>query len=155
MPRAFSAINRCEDDCYIIYSNILIKNGSNIRLKKYPNIRRFMNEYGGAPFIHHQSAFVLRKALLRVGLFDVAYRLHADYDLMLRVMGEGSVMKIDDAFVVFNANGYSSKFGNIIRSFNEIRRIRKKLGFDQLNFKIFLIYTRLILRSIIARFFIN
>jgi glycosyltransferase involved in cell wall biosynthesis len=152
LSRAFAAINHRRKGFTLMYSNIFIRNSNNIRLKKYPDIEEFSKKFAGAPFIHHQSAFVARKAMLNVGLFDVTYRVHADYDLMLRVIKEGSAIKIDDAFVVFNAAGYSSRFKNIIRSFNEVRCIRKKLGFQQLNLKLVLIYVRVLVRSFLGKF---
>lgn len=155
LSRAFAAINNGGKDCSLVYSNIFIKNGNNIRLKKYLNFEEFCAKFAGAPFIHHQSAFVARENMLNVGLFDVNYRVHADYNLMLRVIKEGSVIKIDDAFVVFNAAGYSSRLKNIVRSFNEVRCIRKNLGFQQLNLKLVLIYVKALVRSFLGKFSFN
>jgi glycosyltransferase involved in cell wall biosynthesis len=151
LNRAFTAMSRYEEQYSLIYSNILIRNKSNIRLKKYPEFNDFCDKFSGAPFIHHQSAFISRKSIIKNGFFDTNYRIHADYDLMLRIIKGSSAIKIDNTFVIFNASGYSSKINNLIRSMIEVRFIRQNLGFKQLNMRIFLIYLRVLARALIGK----
>lgn len=146
LSRAFAVIYNNKKSYSLMYSDILIRTNSTTRLKTYPDFEDFCDKFAGAPFIHHQSAFVSRKSMLNVGLFNTYFRIHADYDLVLQIIKSHPAFKINDTFVVFNANGYSSKLKNVVRSFNEIRFVRQKNGFKQLNMRILLIYFRALFR---------
>lgn len=148
LRRACSAMVNMYTGNYLFYTDLLIRDLQKPRLKKYPDFVVFCRRFSGAPFIHHQSAFVARTAILKFGDFDTAYRIHADYDLILRILANGPAVKINDAFVEYNASGYSSRLRNIIRSISEVRHIRRKLGFQGLNFRLCLIYARQLIKSL-------
>lgn len=146
--RASVAIGSHEGENNIFYSDLQILDFGGSRLKKYPDFDRFVNIFSGAPFIHHQTAFVSYSAIRDVGKFDTEYKIHADYDFILHVLKRGQAVKINDAFVEFNSFGYSSKLVNILRSFQEVRRIRRKHGFRGFNLRLGLIYSRMVIRSV-------
>ncbi len=146
--RAFNKINKIFDYYGLIYSDIYIKNSKSVILKKYPNFEKFNSNYrGGAP-IHHQSAFIRKEALLYFNGYNIKYKIHADYDLMLSVVNKFGALKIDDVFLIYNSNGYSSKFINITTSFFEMISIRKKNKVFLLPKKIVITYLFLIFKNI-------
>ncbi len=148
LSRANRAIEQCENHCPLFYSDLLIRDSKRVRLKIYPDFDRFCSIFSGAPLIHHQTAFVSRDAIYDYGLFDTKYKIHADYDLMMRIIVDKFAVKINDTFVEYNSSGFSSKLKNLIRSIEEIREIRKKHGFPSFNFRLGLIYLRILLRSL-------
>lgn len=148
LSRAHLTITQHNIRANLVYGDLFIRSSKNIRLKKYPNFDVFCEQFSGAPFIHHQSAFVSREAVKKYGVFDTKYRIHADYDLMLRIIKDNPAVKIHDAFVEFDASGYSTRLKNIIISIKEVRSIRRNLGFPELNTRLFLIYCRQIFRTI-------
>ena len=149
LKRAHIAIVQSNNHSNLLYSDLLIRGPQGLRLKKYPDFDKFCTNFSGAPFIHHQTAFVSRNAICEFGSFDTRYRIHADYDLMLRMIIGKPAIKINDTFVEYNSSGYSSRIKNIIKSVNEVREIRRKLGFPEFNLRLGLIYSRLLLRSMI------
>lgn len=146
---AAEQIANCKEHALLFYSDIFIRQKSSLRMKKYPEFNRFCSIYSGAPFIHHQSAFISRDAFFSVGFFDESFRIHADYDLILRVLRVGAARKIHGAFVEYNASGYSSKFRNIWRSICEVFQIRAKNGHPPFNLRLVMIYVRQVLRGFI------
>ena len=150
LNRAHVAIKEYQNQshCNLFYSDLLIKSSNGTRLKKYPEFSNFCACFSGAPFIHHQTAFVSRNGVYKFGPFDTTYKIHADYDFMMRVISGSFAIKINDVFVEYNSYGYSSRPNNILRSIDEVRRIRKKLGFPELNIRLTLIYFKLLFRSI-------
>ena len=57
----------------------------------------------------HQACFVNSAAYRRFGLFDISYRLCADYDFLLRVKeGAGSFLPIDAILANYRTDGASS-----------------------------------------------
>lgn len=152
LSRAFVFINRYVGKSNLFYADLFIRDLQGIRLKKYPEFEKFCNQFSGAPFIHHQSAFISREAINHCGLFDTKYRINSDYDLMLRVIKDIPPVKVNDAFVVFNTTGYSSQLKNIIQSVSEVCAIRKKFGFRPFNLRLGFIYLLQIVRTVIVKF---
>lgn len=136
------------------YSNIIIRSKSEIRQKIYPNIDEFEKSYGGAPFFHHQSIFFNRRAFKDFNYFDLRYRIHADYDLLLRAHNVNRAKKIDSHFVVYSDDGYSSKVKNILKSYCEIFIIRQRNGMPGFSWRITATFIRLLLNKI-SKFFFN
>lgn len=149
LARAHAFIVKQSIECGLIYSDLYISDSTGIRLKKYPAFDEFSRRYAGAPFIHHQSALVSSSAIRKLSSFDTIYRIHADYDLMLKVLGFGPPLKIDDAFVVYDATGYSSRLRNILRSIREVMDIRRRHGYIPLTIPLVATYSRLLFRSIL------
>lgn len=152
LERAFSMISSQSSYNALFYSDLNIRRFGVVNRKRYPSFDEFSRRFAGAPFIHHQSAFISRDAIFKAGAFDNTIKIHADYALMLRVLRQGSAFKLDDVFVEYNSSGYSSRFKNIARSFYEVYRIRRNLGYRGLTFRIILIYLKLIVVSSIIHF---
>ena len=149
LNRAFQQITLQELTQGIVYSDLFISRRTGVGLKTYPEIDEFRRKYKGGAFIHHQSAFVARDSLLRAGKFSVTYRVHSDYDVMLTVQESDDAVKIKGAFVVFNADGYSSKLSNLWLSFCEIYRIRKLHRLYPMPIRLVVLYCSILVRRLI------
>ena len=132
----------------IAYSNLFISRRNGVSLKVYPEIDKFRRQYKGGAFIHHQSAFIARESLIQAGRFSVNYRIHSDYDLMLTIQEGSDAVKINGAFVIFNADGYSSKLCNLWMSFLEIYRIRKLHQLYPMPIRLLALYFSILVRRI-------
>jgi glycosyltransferase involved in cell wall biosynthesis len=148
LARAYEFISKDANEPLFYYSDIIIKSGDKTRLKKYPQIDLFDSLYSGGPFFHHQSVFFKRSAIIEVGRFDLRYKIHADYDLLLRAHLIRPAKKINSAFVIYNDSGYSSKINNIARSFYEVSNIRFRSGINILSIRILAIYMKLIFKRL-------
>lgn len=147
LRRASAAITESRQT-QLFYSNLLIRGPAGLRLKTYPDFDEFCSRFSGAPFIHHQSAFVSRAAIDQFGLFDTSYTIHSDHDLMLRIICNTPAVKIDDVFVEYSSSGYSSKMKNIVKSFGEVQHIRRRHGHPRFNARVAMIYLRLLCRVV-------
>jgi len=126
------------------YSDIYIKSRHGIRLKTYPSIKKFEEMYSGGPFFHHQSVFFKRTSLIELGMFDMQYKIHSDYNLLLKANRLMPARKINSAFVIYSDDGFSSSVRNIIPSLFEIIRIRSGAGIFPLPLRIFAIYLKML-----------
>lgn len=149
LARAHAAILKQKNDIEFFYSNLYISDGSGIRLKSYPVFDEYCRRYAGAPFIHHQTALIAASAIRKVGEFDKTYRIHSDYDLMLRVLHTGSAVKLDDAFAIYDATGYSSCLRNINRSIFEVWDIRRNHGFRPFTLRLVITYSHVLFKSLL------
>lgn len=150
LARAAASICDYHGKCNFFYSNLYISDGAKVRLKEYPAFNDFSRRYGGAPFIHHQSALISSSAIRELQGFDTNYRIHSDYDLMLNVLGFGEAVKLADAFVVYDASGYSSRLRNIVRSVREVWDIRLRHGSRPFTLRLAVTYSRLLAKSLVS-----
>ena len=148
LSRAYNQISRLRVNAGIVYSDLFISGNKGVVLKKYPAFAEFERKYNGGAFIHHQTAFINKECLMNAGKFSLNYKVHADYDLMLRVLIKSGALKIDGAFVVFHSKGFSSRFGNLWKSFCEIYRIRQSHGYFPMPTRLLMTYTALLTRRI-------
>jgi glycosyltransferase involved in cell wall biosynthesis len=151
LRRAHEFISVSKDGVDFFYSDLFISDGGAIRLKKYPEIHDFNRMYGGAPFIHHQSAFIARSALIHHGGFLDSYKIHADYDIMLKVFLSSGAIKINDSFVIYSSNGFSSMLNKLSKSFSEICAIRKSHGFNKFSIRLVVLYLKLFIFRIFVK----
>lgn len=149
LARAHAAILKQESDNHFFYSDLYISDDSGVRLKRYPAFDEFCRQFAGAPFIHHQTAFISSSAIWKVGGFNKAYRIHSDHDLMLKVLSICSAVKLDDAFIIYDATGYSSRLRNITRSMFEIYFIRKSRGVRPLPPRLLVTYLHVFIKSLL------
>lgn len=112
----------------IAYFDLFIQSDRKTRLKLYPELEEFARRYGGSPPIHHQAAFIAGSSLARIGKFNLKYRLHSDYDLMMRVLAADGARKFPGALVVFSCRGRSSRLSTLWMSFREMCAIRRSFG---------------------------
>jgi glycosyltransferase involved in cell wall biosynthesis len=132
----------------IAYSNLFISRRTGISLKSFPEIDKFRRQYKGGAFIHHQSAFIARETLMQAGKFSLDYRIHSDYDLMLTVQEISDAVKINSAFVIFNADGFSSKLNSLWISFLEVYTIRRLHHLSPMPIRLLVLYFSLFVRRI-------
>ncbi len=76
----------------------------------------------------HPAFFARTSLYKRKGLFDLNYKIAADFDLMLRFMEDKSVnsIRLPRSLVMMQDDGVSSKFINRIHGINEIFKSFKK-----------------------------
>jgi glycosyltransferase involved in cell wall biosynthesis len=97
--RAYNIILLDVTTPHFYYSDIFIKNKKKIKIKKYSPINIFNREYAGGPFFHHQSVFFKRSSIIELGYFDITYKIHADYFLLLKAHLIIPAKKINSSFV--------------------------------------------------------
>jgi glycosyltransferase involved in cell wall biosynthesis len=136
----------------IAYSDLYISTNKGIALKQYPAFSEFDRKYNGGAFIHHQSAFVARNSLISTGKFSLQYKIHADYDSMLKISKLWGAVKIDGAYVVFSSFGYSSKISRLLQSFFEVFTIRQSHGYLPISPRLLVTYSALVIRRIFPFF---
>lgn len=146
LARAYSYLKHLDEGIFMAYSDIYILYDKGAVLKKYPEFNNFKKNYNGGPFIHHQSAFILRKAINLVGKFSLKFKIHSDYDMILKILKISSAYKINDSFVIYNSQGFSSKLNNFILSFCEIRTIRISHGYPSMPLRLLKTYIGAIVR---------
>ncbi|MEN9479175.1 MAG: hypothetical protein RLZZ298_570 [Pseudomonadota bacterium] len=147
--QANKTLTKLPEEVAIAYADLFILRNANVILKKYPNYDEFKAKYSGGAFIHHQTAFIKSEFILKVGKFSCFYKVHSDYDLMLGISKLASVKKIDGAFVIFNADGFSSKIGNLWLSFSEVYKIRKAHGLAAMPVRLLITYLALLIRRLL------
>ena len=87
--------------------------------KKISNVKNFMP-------INHPATFVSKSVYDKIGLFDTAYRLSADYDFIFRAFNEGISFKFTEKVLVNMRNtGATGQLNNIWRSAKEDYLIQK------------------------------
>lgn len=150
--RAYTQIESLGLKTGIAYSDLYISGRKGTVLKKYPEFDKFQRRYNGGAFIHHQTAFVARESLVGEGKFSLKYKVHADYDFMLKVTKISGAVKIDGAYVEFNSHGYSSKLSNLWQSFHEIYSIRQSHGYFPMPPRLLITYCALLVRRIFPFF---
>lgn len=148
LSRAYDEINNLKQDVGIAYGDLIISRNGKTISKTYPNFIEFERKYSGGAFIHHQTAFIRSSSLVYLTKFSDRYKIHADYDFILKITKSSGAHKIKGAFVIFSSNGVSSKFANLWKSFSEIRSIRKNHGFKPMPFPIYMTYIAIFIRKI-------
>ena len=66
----------------------------------------------------HPTVYLRRKVFDRLGVYDVRYKISADYDAMLRYLGDGNVQMVylPEVLVKMRTGGVSNRsLGNIVR----------------------------------------
>ncbi len=77
--------------------------------------------------IHHPAVFVKNKIYKKYGMYNLDYKLAADYDFFLRMYLNGvNFTYCDQLFSYFRAGGASN---NSLKLINEYNSIKKKYGF--------------------------
>lgn len=78
--------------------------------------------------VNHPTCFVRKTAYEKYGLFDLQYRIVADYDLMLRIYNNGGKFaKTDEPLASFRVGGLSN--GNYKSTLEKYKVQRKYYGF--------------------------
>ena len=89
----------------------------------------------------HPTVYLRREVFDRLGVYDVRYKIAADYDAMLRYLGDGNVQMayIPEVLVKMRTGGVSNQsLGHIVRKSAEdyaALRSNKIGGFGALSMK--------------------
>jgi len=117
--------------CDGVYSNLLIKDEN---LNKI--VRRFnkgSGKYKLGWYPPHPTLYLKKSVYDKYGLFDIDYRIAADYDFMVRIMQNGaSLMYVDEIFTYMRAGGKSTNgLKGYWKSFKESYNVLKN---NKINF---------------------
>jgi glycosyltransferase involved in cell wall biosynthesis len=151
----YEATNGLDHSCRFIYTDLQIRSKNTVRFKSYPAYPDFKKKYGGSPPLHHQTVFVKNECIKKYGMFNTDYLIHADYELLCRIMAFEEPKKLDISIISFNDSGFSSNWANIIKSLREIIKIRSKYNNGRVGIRIFLPYLKIIANKTIFKFFNN
>lgn len=107
-------------DAELVYGNIcyILDNG-----EKRCSVRMPLNQIWHTMVIPHPSVFVRRDIYTRYGLFNIRYKISADYELLLRFYTKGVRFEYIDAMITNFRNGGVSTT-NILECAMESRQIR-------------------------------
>jgi glycosyltransferase involved in cell wall biosynthesis len=132
----------------IFYGNILVRNSSVDAFFYKPKSEKYLIDILAVDCLPHQATFFARHIFKSVGLYDLRWRILADYDLCLRAIWKGLIFKYIDLTVSsYSYDGFSSdpfkrlpEFFNIQNQseifknsfFNELRIVRYLLKINEL-----------------------
>ncbi|WP_278601017.1 glycosyltransferase family 2 protein [Clostridium tertium] len=125
------------EDIDILYGNIF----TNKKIRQNYNLNKQILFKG----ICHQSAFIKKDLFNQFGLYDISFKISADYDFFVKAYANKKRFKYIDLDIIrYDMTGYSSQSENMRRGYNEYRSIIKKnlSGFNK--FKGYLRYLYLI-----------
>lgn len=120
-------VDNFEKDIDGIYSNLLIKDYETMT----KTVRKFIPKKGNYKlgwYPPHPTLYVKKEVYKKYGMFDINYKIAADYDFMLRIMINNCNLKyIDKELVYMRSNGvstnglkgYKSSFDDSIRVLKE------------------------------------
>lgn len=131
------------------FNLILANNKSRFIKTKKISWKHFKKDF----YACHQAIFIHFSI---VNLYDINYKIKADYKWVLDALSkteEGSVVKIHQPLVNYDANGFSSK--NSFNNLNELMRLHKNyFGTFQLLLNLD-VYVFRILRDLKIKFYLN
>jgi glycosyltransferase involved in cell wall biosynthesis len=91
----------------LIYGNVLSTNATSSKLIRMRPPNYYRNKRIVCPPIFHQSAFVRRSVLSRIGNFPLSLKIHADHFLLTRAYSVASPIYINETICMYNNRGYS------------------------------------------------
>ena len=115
----------------VLYGSLISNFSSNL-LIEFPEPAVLAQKYNGAIPLFHQCAFVRKADLLSLGLFDLAYSVHGDFDMFCRLFSAGCYFKKTKILIAkYNATGLSGinaktffknmkEFVSILHNFNSL-----------------------------------
>jgi glycosyltransferase len=122
-----------ENDMDALYGHSQIINNRNevIRINRSPKFSKSLFRKGWIP--SHQSFYAKRELFQEYGLYNLKYRIAADYELLLRFMyfNNAKVSLLDEFIVRFSLGGTSTKgIKNIWQQNKECWNAWKDNGYD-------------------------
>ena len=116
-------VSKIKEDPIIIYGNMMCE-------KEIPELvkpARDLSTLKKQMSIFHPSTFVKSDAYKKYGLFNIEYKISADWDMMLRLYENGcSFCYCDETIAHFRMSGISSNFDK--RQIEERKRLRISHG---------------------------
>lgn len=116
----------------IYYSDVLLKKGNQIQKKIY--MKQLSHFYLCNEIINHQSQIIQTK-ILQKNLFDLRYKLAADYELFLRLVFKKKInyKHLDMTISIYDLSGISTTEAGIAKYLNEHSEIRQAYFPDEIN----------------------
>ncbi|MEL4869147.1 glycosyltransferase family 2 protein [Pantoea agglomerans] len=128
----------------LVYGDLVFIDRENTsKIKRYwrsGEFRKSKISFGWAP--PHPSFYMKKKLYQDNGLFDLNFKIAADYDQMIRMLQRDNikVSYLNEIFVKMRLGGESTKIENAISSTQEIISIMKK---HQINWRFAILYRKL------------
>ncbi len=82
----FAAIRSAQENLALVYGNVIYTNGEHTWQRRFHWVNRRTLLHGD---LCHQAVFARRELFDRIGPFEVALRINADYDWLLRAFRSG------------------------------------------------------------------
>ena len=113
-----------KEDIDILFSGVTRQDEDEKRTDRYPKI--FSSEEGYERIaVFHPSTFAQKKIFGKIGLFNISYKIAADYEWLIRVKKHGFYMKcIDYVTTYYSDGGISNKYWEEAQ--NEAEKIELK-----------------------------
>ena len=104
----------------LIYGNVISTSGSSSKLIRMHPPDYYRSRGIVCPPIFHQSAFIRRSVLSKIGNFPLSLRIHADHFLLTRAFLIATPVYINETICIYHSNGYSGlKLKNYFQSARE------------------------------------
>jgi glycosyltransferase involved in cell wall biosynthesis len=87
------------------------------------------------PILHHQGFLMSRKLIQVMGGFTLDYKVHSDYDLMLRAYSMSSCDYFHEPICIFESGGVSTSGKNCLTSIKELLTIYFRRGGSVFDFQ--------------------
>lgn len=140
-----SVVNQFEStEADVVYGDLVfIDREDTSKVKRYWRSGEFKTSKIALGWAPPHPSFYMKKELYRDnGLFDLTFRIAADYDQMIRILQRGhvKVSYLPEVIVNMRLGGESTKIENTISSTKEIIAIMKK---HNINWRLAIIYRKL------------
>ncbi|MFQ2560589.1 glycosyltransferase family 2 protein [Aeromonas caviae] len=103
------------------------------------SVSRFSHNFINEKMIHHPATFISRNTYARFGLYDLSYKMSADYDFILRLYNGGAIFQpVNHIISNFREGGVSSTVNAMIDTI----RVKEKNGIlvrKMVKFKVWLL----------------
>ena len=77
---------------------------------------------------HHQSFYINQRLLKQIGLFNLNYRLRADFDMVIRAcLNSQSYFEFKESIAAFREGGVSGSYGTFLENFNLLKTYKVSL----------------------------
>lgn len=116
-----------------VYSDLLMLDENLEKPYRFFQSREVRNKWGFA--MPHPTLYLKREVYEKCGLFDLQYKITADYDFMLRIINSGFHLKyLNDFFVIMRAGGTSTNglkgyYRNFKESYQVLKRNKVRFSF--------------------------
>lgn len=116
------------DDYEFIYGRLRSNFYINKKIIDFENPKKLRKKFNNAPPFYHQSVFIRKKIIDELRGFNLNYKVHADFDLMVKAFQKSDrVIKTETIIADYNASGFSGiKFSTFKRNTKEFKTILKK-----------------------------
>ena len=131
-------------DADVVYGDLVfIDRERTDKVKRYwasGTFKKFKIALGWVP--PHPSFYMKRSLYIEDGVFDISFKIAADYDQMLRILKRDDVKisYLPEVIVKMRLGGESTKIDNTVLSTKEIARV---MGMHNINWRVAMVYRKL------------